>query len=169
MQVQKLRELHRRGLSLKLVGQDFLCLPKLAEHVDHVDRDSNRTSLIGDRTGDGLANPPGRIRGEFKATAILVLIDSSHQTGVTLLDQIQETHATVAILFGDRYDQTEIATGKLTLDSLIFLVAFAKLFDAPTQGPGTLLCRHDQLPEFPKASLELQGLGSFFSQIGDPL
>ncbi len=49
---------------------------QLRDALEHVHGNANRTALIGDRAGDGLTNPPGRIRRELVSAAILVLVDA---------------------------------------------------------------------------------------------
>ena len=66
----------------------LLRLAEFAQHIDHVDWNSDRSRLISDRTGDCLANPPGSVGAELKSAAILVFVDGPHQTGVSFLNQV---------------------------------------------------------------------------------
>src|SRR5262249_8003199 len=47
----------------------------LVDGLDHVHRDADGARLVGDRAGDCLADPPGRIGRELVAAAILELVD----------------------------------------------------------------------------------------------
>ncbi len=84
-------------------------LTNFVHRVDHVHRDADRAALVRDRSRDRLANPPGCVGAEFVATSMLEFVDRSHQAGVAFLDQVQERQAAVAILFGDRNDQPQVA------------------------------------------------------------
>ena len=57
-----------------------------AHRVDHVDRQADRTALIGDGAGDSLANPPRGVGGEFVAALVFELVDGTHETRVAFLD-----------------------------------------------------------------------------------
>jgi len=70
-----------------------------------VDRHANRTTLVRNRSGNRLANPPRRIGREFIATFVLKFINGTHQPRIALLNKIQETQPAVAVLFGNRNDQ----------------------------------------------------------------
>ena len=54
------------------------------------DRDADRSALVGDGSSDRLTNPPSGIGAELEAAAVFELIDRTHQTGVPLLDQVEE-------------------------------------------------------------------------------
>ena len=133
----------------------LLSLPELAEHIDHVNRDADRSSLVGNRTSDGLSDPPGGIGREFETPSVLVLVDGSHQTGISFLDQVQKAHTAISIFLGDGNHQSKIAAGKLSLDRFVLLVALAEIFHAAAKRPGAFLSGHDQVPEFAQQSLEL--------------
>ena len=99
------RDLLGRWLTLELLRERLLDVAQTTEHVDHVHRNANCPGLVGDGPRDRLTNPPGGICRELEATAVLVLVDSSHQPGVAFLDQIQEAQAAIAIFLGDRNHQ----------------------------------------------------------------
>ena len=85
-----------------------------------MDGDADRAGLIGDRAGDRLADPPGRIGREFIAAAIFEFIDRLHQADIAFLDQVEELQAAVGIFLGDRNDEAQIG-----LDH--FLLGLARL------------------------------------------
>ena len=111
-----------RWLAAKLLKQLTRDRSDSRHRLNHVDRNTNRSALVSNRTSDRLTNPPSRIRAEFESPTIFELVDRTHQTGVTFLDQIKEAQTTVTILLGDRNDQTEVTFGKLTLGLLVFRV-----------------------------------------------
>ena len=78
-------------------------------------RNTNGSCLIGNGTGDCLPNPPGRICREFVSLCIVELVHSADQTGVALLNQIQNMQTAAGILFCDGYDKTEVCFGELIL------------------------------------------------------
>ena len=84
-----------------------------------MDRDTNCPALVRDSPCDGLADPPGCVGTELETASVLELIDRPHQSRVAFLDQIQEAQAAVAILFGDRYDQPQVALAELLFRLLV--------------------------------------------------
>ena len=71
-------------------------------------RNSDRSSLVGNRTGDRLTDPPGCIGRKLKAFGVVKFFNSFDQTHVAFLNQIQKQHAAADIFFGNRNDQTQI-------------------------------------------------------------
>jgi len=69
---------------------------------------ADHARLIGDGTRDRLANPPGSVRPEFKSSVRFELFDRSHQARVSFLDQITKIQSSIAIFFGDGYDETQV-------------------------------------------------------------
>ena len=63
---------------------------------------ANRSGLVGNGAGDGLAYPPRCVRRELIAAAILELIDRLHQADIAFLDQVEELQAAVGVFLGDR-------------------------------------------------------------------
>ncbi len=103
-----LRDLLRRRLAAEFVKKFLRGGPQLREHVDHVHRDTDRAGLVGDRPGDRLTDPPGRVGRELEATTVFILVHRPHQSRVALLDQIQKAQAAVAVFLGDRHDQSQV-------------------------------------------------------------
>ena len=64
-----------------------------AHRLDHVHRNADRPGLVGDGPRDRLADPPGGVRRELVAAAVLVLVDRPHQARVAFLDQVEEAQA----------------------------------------------------------------------------
>ena len=90
----------------------------LVDRLDHVDRDADGAGLVSDGTGDGLANPPRCIGGEFEALGVVELFHSLDQTQVSLLDEIQELHTAANIALGDGDDQTQVGLAQTLLGLL---------------------------------------------------
>ncbi len=88
-----------------------------------MDRDTDGARLIGDRAGDRLADPPGRIGRELVAAAILELVDRLHQADVAFLDQVQELQAAVGVFLGDRDHQAQVGLDHFLLGLAGFALA----------------------------------------------
>ena len=80
-----------------------------------MDRDADRSRLVGERTGDRLADPPGRVGRELEALAVVELLRRAHEAERPLLDQVQERQSLVAVVLGDRDDQTQVGFDHLLL------------------------------------------------------
>jgi hypothetical protein len=95
--------------------------------------DADRAGLVGDRSGDGLADPPGGVRGELVAAAVLELLDGLHQVDVAFLDQVEELQAAVGVLLGDGDHQAKVGHDQLLLGLIGLLFARADLADGLAQ------------------------------------
>ena len=71
--------------------------------------------LVGERPRDRLADPPGRVGRELESLAVVELLGRAHQPERALLDQVQERQALVAVVLGDRDDQTQVGLDHLLL------------------------------------------------------
>ena len=69
--------------------------------LNHVDRNTNGTRLIGDGAGNRLPNPPCRVGGEFITFGVVKLFDSLHQPHVAFLNQVEEVHSLTDVTLGD--------------------------------------------------------------------
>src|SRR5215211_8009940 len=83
------RDLLGRGLAAERLHELALDVHDLVELLDHVHRDADGAALVGDRAGDGLADPPRRVRRELVAAPVVELLDGADQPERALLDQIQ--------------------------------------------------------------------------------
>jgi hypothetical protein len=81
---------------------------ELVDRLDHVHRDPDRPRLIGDRAGDRLPDPPGRVRRELVAAGVVELLDRPDQPQVPLLDQVEEDQAAPDVALRDRHHQPQI-------------------------------------------------------------
>ena len=96
---------------------------QLVDRLNHVDRDTDRTGLVGDRARDRLPNPPCRIGREFIATAIFELIHRLHQTDIPLLNEVQELQAAIGVFLRDRDHEAEVGLHHLLLRARGFFLA----------------------------------------------
>ena len=80
-----------------------------------MNRNANRARLVGDRSGDCLTDPPGRISRKLVATPPVKFLDASHEAKISLLNQIEKTEAPILILLGDRYDQPQVGFREFVL------------------------------------------------------
>ena len=117
-----LGDLLRGGLAAQLGDQLALGAADLVQLLDHVDRDADRPRLVGERTGDRLADPPGRVGGELEPLAVVELLRRADQAQRPLLDQVEEGQALVPVVFRDRDDQAQVR-----LDHFLLRVEVAAL------------------------------------------
>jgi len=83
-----------------------------------VDRDPDGARLVGDRPRDGLADPPGGVRGEFETLRVVEFVDRAHEAQVAFLDQVEKGEAAIAIALGDRDHQAQVGFDQLVLGLL---------------------------------------------------
>ncbi len=88
---------------------------ELVDGLDHVHGNTDGTGLVGDSARNGLTDPPRGVRGELEALLVVELLDSTNQTEVALLDQVQEQHAATDIALGDGDDQTQVCADECLL------------------------------------------------------
>ncbi len=117
-----LGDLVGRRLAPELGDELALGAADLVELLDHVHGDADRARLVGERAGDRLADPPGRVGGELEALAVVELLGRPHEPERALLDQVEERQALVAVVLGDRDDQAQVR-----LDHLLLRVEVAAL------------------------------------------
>ncbi|MCY1380199.1 hypothetical protein D9M69_679970 [compost metagenome] len=75
---------------IELLGQFASGAQVDVEFLDHMNRQTDGSSLIHDRPLDGLANPPGGVGREAETTLGVELLDCTDQSEVALFDQIQQ-------------------------------------------------------------------------------
>src|SRR6478609_414415 len=73
-----------------------------------VHRDPDRLGLVRNRTLTGLANPPGRVRGELVPLAPVELLGRAVQADHALLDEVEKRYIVALIALGDRDDEAEV-------------------------------------------------------------
>src|SRR5918997_233309 len=84
-----------------------------------MDGKANGASLIGERPGNGLADPPGRVGRELEAEAPVELLDGADQPEVPFLDQVQEGDASLRVVTRDRHHEPKIRLDQLRLGGLV--------------------------------------------------
>ena len=116
-----------------------------------MDGHADRPRLVGERAGDRLADPPGRVGRELVAAAPVELLDGADQAERALLDQVEERQALVAVVLGDRDDEAQVR-----LDHLLLRLHVAAL---DLLGELDLLRRGQQRVPAGLAQEELQRVG----------
>jgi RNA polymerase primary sigma factor len=110
--------------------------PDPAQLLHQVDGQADGARLVGYRAGDGLADPPGRVRGELEALAVVELLDRADQTGVAFLDQVEQRQTAPRVAAGHGDDQTEVGTDEDVLRPLARVDQGPELLGG---GPGLVL------------------------------
>ena len=113
----------------QLLNQRARRAGELVDRLDHVHRDADGASLIGDRARDGLTNPPRRVGRELVAAAVLEFFDRLHETDVAFLDQVEELQSAVRVLLGDRDDEAKVRDDQLLFRLIGFLFAGLDVLD----------------------------------------
>src|SRR2546422_1742739 len=122
------REAHRGGdllrgrLTTQLLQQGTRDADELVDRLHHVDRDADRPSLVRQRPGDRLPDPPGRIRAELVSLSPVELLDRTDETQIPLLNKVQEEHPAAHVFLGDADDQAQVGLNEATLRFLVALL-----------------------------------------------
>ena len=144
-------DLVERRLAAELRPQLPVCAVDLLQALHDVDRHADRARLVGERTGDGLADPPRRVRRELEAAAPVELLDRADEAERPLLDEIEEGEALIAVVLRDRDDEPQVR-----LDHALLRLHVAAL-DALCELD--LLCGRQELVPARLAQEELQRVG----------
>ena len=110
-----LGDLLGRRLAAERRHEAALGAADLVELLDDVDGDPDRARLVSERTGDRLADPPGRVGRELEALAVVELLRRADEADGALLDQVEERQPLVAVVLGDRDDQPQVRLDHLLL------------------------------------------------------
>ena len=100
-QLHLLRNLFRGRLAAVLLHQVAAGADELVDGLDHVHRDADGPSLVGDGARDRLADPPRGVGAELVAALVLELVHRLHEADVPLLNEVEELQAAVRVLLGD--------------------------------------------------------------------
>jgi len=87
----------------------------LVDGLHHVDGDADGARLVGDRPGDGLANPPCGVGAELEPLAVVELLHRADQAEVPLLDEVEEEHSAPDVLLGDAHHKAQVGVDDLLL------------------------------------------------------
>src|SRR5439155_587273 len=93
-----------------------------AHLLSDVDGEADRTPLVGERSRDRLPDPPGGVGRQLVAHRPVELLDGSDQAQMALLDQVEQWHAGLGVVAGDRHHEPEVAFDQLALGGLVTLV-----------------------------------------------
>src|SRR5262245_2067535 len=104
-----------RGLAPELLDERARHAHQLVDGLDHVHGDADRARLVGDRTRDGLPDPPRGVSRELVPALVLELLDRAHEAHVPFLDQVEELKSAVEVALGDRYHEAEVGLDELLL------------------------------------------------------
>ncbi len=86
------------------------------QRVVEVNRDTDSPRLVGDGTGDGLADPPGGVSRELETLPPIELLHGANQAEVALLDEIEEVDARgVGVAAGVGDHQPEVGGEEVVL------------------------------------------------------
>ena len=113
--LELLGDLLRPRLATEALHELTLDVDDLVELLDHVHRDADRARLVGDRARDRLPDPPGRVRRELEALAVVELLDRADQAERALLDQVEEGEAAAEVPLRDRDDEAQVRLDHLRL------------------------------------------------------
>ena len=112
-------DLGRRRLAAQLAAQLALRAHDLVQLLDDVHRHANRPRLVGERTRDGLSDPPRRVGRELEALAMVELLGRTAEPDRTFLDEIEERQPLVAVPLGDRDYEAEVRLDHLLLRGMV--------------------------------------------------
>ncbi|MEJ7717034.1 MAG: hypothetical protein WKF31_03370 [Thermoleophilaceae bacterium] len=73
------------------------------------------SGLVGQRAGDGLADPPRRVGRELEALAVVELLGGADEAERALLDEVEEGKSLVAVVLGDRDHEPQVRLHHLLL------------------------------------------------------
>src|SRR5919201_4151796 len=107
-EARPLCHLVERRLAAELCPQRPLRTVQLLQPLDDVHGHPDRARLVGEPSGDRLADPPGGVRGELVPASPVELLDRPNQAERSLLDQVEEWKALVAVILRDRDDQAQV-------------------------------------------------------------
>ncbi len=68
-------------------------------------REANDPSLVGDRTGDGLTDPPERVGTELVPLRMVKFLDGAQQPEIAFLNEVFQRQAAPLIAFGNAHHQ----------------------------------------------------------------
>ena len=112
-------ELGDRRLAVQLLREHAAGAHQAAHLVGDVDGQADDPALVGERARDRLPDPPGRVGRELEAHLVVELLDGADEPEVALLDQVEERHAGLRVVPGDRHHEPEVALDQAALGGLV--------------------------------------------------
>ena len=119
---------------------------------------TDRLALIGQRSLDGLFDPPRRVGAELSAFCRVETLHRLHQADVAFRNEVQKRQAKIRIVMRDLHDQTQIGPDHQGSRLAIALLDFRRQVD--------LLLRSQKrdLPDLAQVNLD-SGIAIFSSHI----
>ena len=133
-QVEIARDLERQRLAAELGAQLALRADDLVQLLDDMHGHADRPRLVGERPRDRLPDPPRRIRRELEALAVVELLGRAHEPDRSLLDQVEERQALVAVALRDRHDETKVRLDHLLLRTVVAALDALRKLDLLRRG-----------------------------------
>jgi hypothetical protein len=155
------RSLPGQRLPAELGAELALAAHDLVQLLDDVHGHADRARLVGKRTRDRLANPPGRIGRELEALAMVELLRRTHEPDRSLLDQVEEREALVAVPLRDRDDEAQVRFDHLLLRAVVAALDALRELD--------FLRRGEQVDLADVLEKELQRVGRDLARLRDDL
>src|SRR5215831_6909937 len=118
-EIQVLADLGGRRLASELGAELALGADDLVQLLDDVHRHADGARLVRERTSDRLADPPRRVGRELEPLAVVELLRGANKADRSLLDQIEEGQALVAVLLRDRDDEAQVGLDHLLLRAVV--------------------------------------------------
>src|SRR5207244_11101663 len=112
-------DLDSRWLAPQLRTKLPLRADNLVQLLDYVNGHADRSRLVGQGPGNGLPDPPGCVRRELEALAVVELLRGPDEADRSLLDQIEEREPLVAVLLRDRDNETQVCLHHLLLGAVV--------------------------------------------------
>ena len=109
------RQLVRCWLAAQVLEHLPLNASELVDDLDHVDGDADGASLVRHGAGDRLPDPPRRVGRELVALGVVELLDGADEAEISLLDEVEEEHASTRVTLGERDDESEVRLEKVVL------------------------------------------------------
>src|SRR5215212_6171326 len=97
----------------ELDAQGVLGASHAVDGIDNVRGQADGAGMVGDGTGDALADPPRSVGREAVAHLGVEFLDGPDQARVPLLDQVLEWHATPPVFLGDGDHEPQIRLDEL--------------------------------------------------------
>ena len=107
-ELQLLSDLLDRWIASEFLHQHTLRPGEFVDRLHHVDGNPDGARLVGEGSGDGLADPPGGVGGELETLPVVELLDGTDQTKVSLLNEVEQDEAAPYIFLGDGNDEAEV-------------------------------------------------------------
>src|SRR6185312_3294658 len=116
--IHALRDLFRRWLATEFLHKLTRSSNQLVDGLDHVHRNTDRSRLVGNCTGNRLANPPRCVSRELVAATVLELVHGFHQANVAFLNKVEELQSAIGVLLGNRNHESQVGFDEFALGVL---------------------------------------------------